>query len=111
MVGHDIDMTAALGRAEVVIVPSLAETFGLVALEAMAGGTPVVAFDIDHLPALIGHGGILVPREHGHLGLWLAARELLADPLGYEQASRVAASQARDYRPAHIAGLLVKMVN
>ena len=61
--------------------------------------------------ALIGHGGILVPREHGHLGLWRAAGELLADPLGYEHASRVAASHARDYRPAHIAGLLVKVVS
>lgn len=91
-----------------VIVPSLAETFGLVALEAMAGGTPVVAFDLDNLPALIGH---LVPPEHGHLGLWRAAKELLADPLGYEHASRVAASQAQDYRPAHIAGLLVKVVS
>jgi hypothetical protein len=58
----------------------------------MAGGTPVVAFDIGHLPALIGHGG---PREHGHLGLWRAAREPLTDPLGYERTSRVAAWQAR----------------
>jgi glycosyltransferase involved in cell wall biosynthesis len=102
---------AWLAESAVVIVPSLAETFGLVALEAMASGTPVVAFDIDHLPALIGHGGILVPREHGHLGLWRAARELLADPLGYEQASRAGISQAHDYRPAHIAGLLVKAVS
>lgn len=84
---------AWLAGSAVVIVPSLAETFSLVALEAMAGGTPVVAFEVDNLPALIGHGGTLVPPEHGHLGLWRAARELLA------------------YRPAHIAGLLVKVVS
>jgi glycosyltransferase involved in cell wall biosynthesis len=93
------------------MVPSLAETFGLVALEAMAGGAPVVAFDLGNLPALIGGGGLVVPRERGHVGLWCAAGKLLADPIGYEQASRVAASQARHYRPAQIAGLLVKVVN
>jgi glycosyltransferase involved in cell wall biosynthesis len=100
-----------LAESAVVIVPSLAETFGLVALKAMASGTPVVAFDIDNLPALIGDGGLLVPREHGQLGLWRAAGELLVDPVGYEQASRASAWQARDYRPAHIAGLLVKVVS
>ncbi len=100
-----------LGESAVVIVPSMAETFGLVALEAMAGGTPVVAFDIDNLPALIGDGGLLVPREHGHLGLWRAARELLADPLGYERTSRAGSTRAQDYRPARIAGLLVKVVS
>lgn len=102
---------AWLAGSAVVIVPSLAETFGLVALEAMASGTPVVAFDTDNLPALISDGGLLVRREHGHLGLWRAAGELLADPIRYEQASRAGASQARDYRPAHIAGLLVKVVS
>lgn len=100
-----------LADAALVIVPSLAETFGLVALEAMAGGTPVVAFDIDHLPALIGEGGLLVPRKHGHAGLWRAARELLADPIGYERTSRAAATRARDYRPGNIADLLVKVVS
>ncbi|MGH3807314.1 MAG: glycosyltransferase family 4 protein [Pseudonocardiaceae bacterium] len=102
---------AWLGESAVVIVPSLAETFGLVALEAMASETPVVAFTIDNLPALIGDGGLLVPREYGHLGLWRAAGELLADPIGYEQASRAGTTRARDYRPAHIAGLLVKVVS
>jgi glycosyltransferase involved in cell wall biosynthesis len=100
-----------LAGSAVVMVPSLAETFGLVALEAMAGGAPVVAFDLGNLPALIGGGGLVVPRERGHVGLWRAAGKLLADPIGYEQASRVAASQARHYRPAQIAGLLVKVVN
>ncbi|MGH3822025.1 MAG: glycosyltransferase family 4 protein [Pseudonocardiaceae bacterium] len=102
---------AWLAGSTVVIVPSLAETFGLVALEAMAGGAPVVAFDLDNLPALIGDGGLLMPREHGHLGLWRAAGELLADPIGYEQTSRAGSTRARDYRPAHIAGLLVKVVS
>jgi len=100
-----------LAGSAAVIVPSLTETFGLVALEAMAAAAPVIAFDIDNLPALIGDGGSIVPREHGHLGLWRAAGELLADPVRYEQTSRAGYYRARNYRPAHIADLLVKVVS
>jgi glycosyltransferase involved in cell wall biosynthesis len=100
-----------LADAAVVVVPSLAETFGLVALEAMAVATPVVAFDVDHLPALIGAGGHVVSREHGHLGLWRAAVDLLADPVRYGRTSRAGYDRTRDYRPAHVADLLVKVVS
>jgi D-inositol-3-phosphate glycosyltransferase len=47
--------------ADVVLVPSRSETFGLVALEAQACGTPVVAADVPGLEAVVGDGGTLVP--------------------------------------------------
>jgi D-inositol-3-phosphate glycosyltransferase len=48
--------------ADAVIVPSHSESFGLVALEAQASGTPVVAADVAGLRhALDGGGGTLVP--------------------------------------------------
>lgn len=54
--------------ADVVLVPSRSETFGLVALEAQACGTPVVAADVPGLEAVVGAGGTLVaghePAEH-----------------------------------------------
>lgn len=100
-----------LAHAAAVMVPSEAESFGLVALEAMAGGTPVVCLDVGNLPELVADGGVIVSRRHGHAGLWRAAQRLLADPVRYEETSRAGYYRARDYRPAHIADLLVKVVS
>jgi D-inositol-3-phosphate glycosyltransferase len=51
--------------ADVVVVPSNYESFGLVALEAMACGTPVVASQVGGLAYLIkdGETGYVVPNE------------------------------------------------
>jgi D-inositol-3-phosphate glycosyltransferase len=51
--------------ADVCVVPSQAESFGLVALEAAACGTPVVASDVGGLRSLVDHGrtGYLVARR------------------------------------------------
>ena len=110
--GLDWDQVPAwLGHASLVIVPSHAETFGLVALEAMAASTPVVAPAVGNLPTLIGDGGILVPHPEGADGLWRACRELLRDGVTYRAASRAAYYRSRDYWPALVANQLLKVVS
>lgn len=103
-----------LAGAAAVIVPSLRETFSLVALEAMSVGTPVIAYEVGNLPALLGTGGeaggVLVPRRRGEYGLWSAVRDVLADPLRYADLSRAAYYRSRDYRPAIVAEIFVKAV-
>lgn len=100
-----------LSEASVVIVPSLAETFGLVTLEALAASTPVIAYDVGNLPNLIADAGIIVAQDDGAEGLWRAARLLLCDAVRYRRTSRAAYYRSRDYWPALVANQLLKVVS
>lgn len=64
--------------ADVVAVPSYNESFGLVALEAQACGTPVVAAEVGGLPVAVRHGvsGLLVPSHRA--GDWATALRRVA---------------------------------
>ena len=66
--------------ADVCAVPSLTESFGLVALEAMASGTPVVATRVGGLQTVVedGQSGLLVPASD-HQALAEAMERVLTD--------------------------------
>ena len=75
--------------ADLVAVPSYSESFGLVAIEAQACGTPVVAAAVGGLPVAVadGRSGTLV---HGHdPAAWAAAIDglLRADPAALRRAA------------------------
>jgi glycosyltransferase involved in cell wall biosynthesis len=71
----DQRIAAAYSAADVFLLPSLAETFGLVFVESMACGTPCVAFDTSAVPEVVRHSetGFLAPvRETNALAHALA---------------------------------------
>lgn len=74
-------VAGSLGRADIVIVPSLAEGLPVVIMEAMACGLPVIASAVDGIPELVADGvtGLLVPPADAD-ALTDAIQLLLDDP-------------------------------
>jgi glycosyltransferase involved in cell wall biosynthesis len=69
------DETAAVVAASrAAVLPMIAESTGLAALDALAAGVPVVASAVGALPDIVGTAGILVePRDRERLAAALAA--------------------------------------
>lgn len=61
--GHVVPIAGAIEASAVVVVPSMGEGFGMVALEAMERARPVIAAEIGGLGELVrdGETGVLVP--------------------------------------------------
>ena len=96
------DIPGILKAADLFVMPSLFEGFGLAALEAMAAGLPVVAADTAGLTDLIdpNRTGLLVPPSNSHQ-LAQAITTLLADPPLAARLAAAARSDARDHFSLH----------
>jgi glycosyltransferase involved in cell wall biosynthesis len=84
-IGADLDRSYA--AADLMVLASRAETYGMVVTEALARGLPVVAAEVGGLPEAVGHGvdgtrpGLLVPPDDpaalaAALRAWLGDAEL-----------------------------------
>ena len=84
--------------ADVVLVPSRSESFGLVALEAAACGVPVVAAAVGGLTTIVEDGvtGVLLD-DRDPAGYAEAVQSLLADPAAARAMGEAAAARARNY--------------
>lgn len=96
--------------ADVCLVPSRTESFGLVALEAAACGTPVVASAVGGLRSLVDHArtGFLVDgRDPAVFAAY--AGEVLDNPVLAARMAAEAARQAKDYTWTAAANALVEL--
>jgi glycosyltransferase involved in cell wall biosynthesis len=81
------ELAESYGSADLLVLPSRGETYGMVVTEALARGLPVVAAAVGGVPEALGHGadgtppGLLVPPDdhaalHEALRAWLEDAEL-----------------------------------
>ena len=95
------DIVPLLSIADIMLMPSNVESFGLAALEAMACGVPVVATMAGGFPEFIVPGvhGYLLP--HGDIeGMTQKALLLLSDHNHWLQCSEASVKQAKRYETA-----------
>jgi D-inositol-3-phosphate glycosyltransferase len=96
--------------AEVLVMPSHYESFGMVALEAMACGTPVIASQVGGLAYLVQDGvtGYHVP-DHDPEALCAKLLEVLGDQAQRKRMGQQAAEFAQEYAWSNIADQLIKV--
>ena len=98
LLGTHVDPAPLLASADLLVLPSATESFGLVALEAMACAVPVVAARTGGLPEVVEHGetGLLVPVQDWQ-ALAAAMGRLLDDHALYRRMSTAALRRAEDF--------------
>ena len=96
--------------ADVLVMPSHYESFGMVALEAMACGTPVIASQVGGLAFLVkdGETGYHVPDQDPE-ALCEKLLILLGDPHPRETMGLCAAEYAKDYAWASVAAQMIEV--
>jgi L-malate glycosyltransferase len=95
LLGEQDQVVPLLSAADVFLLPSVQESFGLAALEAMACGVPVVASRVGGLPEVVDDGvnGFLHPLED-LAGMAASALRLLTDPALHSRCAEAATKSA-----------------
>lgn len=94
--GKQNDVAQVISLADLMLLPSEKESFGLVALEAMACGVPTIGSNAGGIPELISHGetGYTCPVGDTE-SMARHAVELLRDPEKYKRFSEACIQRAR----------------
>lgn len=88
------DMGPVWEETRILLAPSVYESYGKAAVEALASGIPVIAHPTEGLSESLGTAGIFCDREDPDA--WVAAIENLDDSRRYRAAARRARSRAEE---------------
>lgn len=91
---HGPDMKRVWERTRVLLMPSVQESYGLVAVEAGLNGIPTIAHPTDGLLENLGPGGMFADRDS--IAEWQHHLDMLDNPHIYEGASDHARGRADD---------------
>ncbi len=92
------DVLTWMAAADICVVPSRTEPFGLVAIEALAAGTPVIAAEVGGLIESIrpGYNGLLFPVNDAK-SLATSLKSLITDSLMRQQMAAVAKDSIKQH--------------
>ncbi|CAN5848926.1 D-inositol-3-phosphate glycosyltransferase [soil metagenome] len=93
---HD-ELAPLYRAADALIMPSRSESFGLVALEAQASGTPVVGADVGGLRDILHGGGGTLVESYDPAAYARAVLPYLVDPTARRAASQAAVHSAQRF--------------
>jgi glycosyltransferase involved in cell wall biosynthesis len=109
------DLDRAYAAADLLVLPSRAETYGMVVTEALARGVPVLASDVGGVREALGDGGaglLVPPGDAAALGAalrrWLSDAELRAR-VRRAARERRASLRGWDATAAEVAGVLTEV--
>lgn len=108
MLGHlpQSEVYALMESADVLVFPTLSDGFGIVQLEAMSAGLPVIATPPCGAVVRNGIDGFVVPTRDAH-AIVNSLAHLRADAQLYADMSQAAVRRAADFSPAsHFASLI-----
>ena len=103
--GKQIDVVHILAVADIFLMPSQSESFGLSALEAMACSVPVISSSVGGLPELQVHGQTGFIAEIGDIDRMAKyAIDLLTNPSKYQLFADAARRRALEFDSAKVVG-------
>lgn len=91
---HGPDMKRVWSQTRVVLMPSIYESYGLIAVEAGLNGIPTIAHPTPGLQENLGPGGLFADRDS--ISEWSHHLSMLDDQFAYQEASNYAQSRADD---------------
>jgi glycosyltransferase involved in cell wall biosynthesis len=110
--GRRDDIPKLHQKIDLVVYPWKNEPFGLVALEAMASGIPVIAADTNELHYFVGKSksGIAIPKDKLTVEELTKAIKRFENKLFYSSCARNAIKTARDYDFKKIVGEYIQNI-